>query len=397
MRKINKCMVVLGLLSVPLVSRAQMADDLRGLNGVLDNLYETMMPMCSQLIGVASAIGGFAALFYIAARVWRHFANAEAIDFYPLLRPFAIGFCILNFPLVLGLINGIMKPTVTGTANMMEGSNRAIEELLRQKELALQGTELWQMYVGGNNSGDKEKWYKYTYDEDISEEGWMESIGNDIRFAMEKYAYNFRNSVKEWLSEILRILFEAAALCINTLRTFQLVVLAILGPLVFAIAIFDGFQHTLTVWIARYINIFLWLPVANIFGSIIGKIQEEMLRLDLQQIGSDGYTTLFSPTDAGYLIFMIIAIVGYTTVPSVANYIVHAAGGSALQSKVSGIPGSGVAAAGAIATGGVGAALAAGSMVSDKMGDAAGQMNQNMASHGSSSPYMSDKLNGNSK
>ena len=39
-------------------------------------------------------------------------------------------------------------------------------------------------------------------------------------------------------------LFEAAALCINTIRTFYLIVLAILGPLVFGIAVFDGFQHT---------------------------------------------------------------------------------------------------------------------------------------------------------
>ena len=51
-------------------------------------------------------------------------------------------------------------------------------------------------------------------------------------------------------------------LCINTLRTFSLIVLAILGPLVFGLAVFDGFGHTLTVWLARYINVFLWLPVA---------------------------------------------------------------------------------------------------------------------------------------
>lgn len=38
--------------------------------------------------------------------------------------------------------------------------------------------------------------------------------------------------------------------------TFYMIVLAILGPLVFGIAVFDGFQHTLTVWIARYLNIF---------------------------------------------------------------------------------------------------------------------------------------------
>jgi len=147
-----------------------------------------------------------------------------------------------------------------------------------------------------------------------------------------KQAYAFRNSVKQWMSEILHILYEAAALCINTLRTFYLIVLAILGPLVFGFSVFDGFQHSLTIWIARYISVFLWLPVANIFGSIIGKIQENMLRIDIEQVNRYG-ETFFSATDTAYLIFMVIAIVGYFTVPSVANYIVNAGGSNALLLK----------------------------------------------------------------
>jgi conjugative transposon TraJ protein len=150
---------------------------------------------------------------------------------------------------------------------------------------------------------------------------------------MEKASYNFKNSVKQWMSEVLRVLFEAASLCIDTLRTFQLVVLSVLGPLVFGLAVFDGFQHTLSAWLARYINIYLWLPVANIFGAIIGKIQQQMLKLDIVQVNQSG-DTFFSDTDMGYLIFMIIGIIGYVTVPSVANYIVHAGGGDALGQQV---------------------------------------------------------------
>ncbi len=73
--------------------------------------------------------------------------------------------------------------------------------------------------------------------------------------------------------------------------------------------------------------------MANIFGSIIGKIQEKMLMVDISQINQTG-DTFFSRTDVAYLVFMIIGIVGYFTVPSVANYIVHAAGGGALGQKI---------------------------------------------------------------
>ncbi|HEU4472440.1 MAG TPA: conjugative transposon protein TraJ, partial [Flavisolibacter sp.] len=118
-----------------------LADEMSSLHSLLDQLYDEMIPLCSNLIGVSQGIAGFAALWYIASRVWRHLANAEPIDFYPLFRPFVIGFCIMLFPLVLAMINGIMKPTVTATGAMVESSNKAIEELLRQKEEAIKTTD----------------------------------------------------------------------------------------------------------------------------------------------------------------------------------------------------------------------------------------------------------------
>lgn len=382
---------------LPFTIQAQgVADDMNSLHSVLDQLYDEMMPLCSNLLGVGQGIAGFAAIWYIASRVWRHIASAEPIDFYPLLRPFVIGFCIMIFPSVLDMINGVMRPTVTATASMVEGSNKAIELLLQKKEEAIKSTDAWQMYVGEDGSGDRDRWYKYTHDDaDPAGEGTFEGIGNDIKFAMSKASFNFRNSVKEWMSEVLRVLFEAASLCIDTLRTFQLVVLSILGPLVFGIAVFDGFQHTLTVWLARYINIYLWLPVANIFGSIIGKIQENMLKIDIAQVNNYG-DTFFSRTDIAYLVFMIIGIVGYFTVPSVANYIVHAGGGGALGQKVTNILSNSANSAVNTASAGVG-------MVGDAMGNAAGRMSQSMQESSNQGPYfkdkegyMGDKLKGNS-
>src|SRR5476651_1890295 len=326
-------------ISFPLFSRADgLATDIQGLQGTLNGVYNDMLPMCSQLIGVGRAIAGFGALWYIGSRVWRQLACAEPIDFYPLMRPFALGLAILLFPTVIAVINGIMQPTVSATGGMVQNSDNAIAALLKAKEAAVEKTNTWQMYVGTDGDGDRDKWYKYTHpdDQDGSKEGMLAGVGNDMKFAMSKASYNFRNSIKEWMSEILQVLYEAAALCINTIRTFQLIVLAILGPLVFGIAVFDGFQHTLTVWMARYINVFLWLPVANIFGSIIGKVQQNMLTLDISQIQSSG-DTFFSSSDTAYLIFLLIGIVGYFTVPSVAGYIINPGGGNGLLSKVNSV------------------------------------------------------------
>ena len=323
-------------LACPALCRAEgLADDIHGLQATLDQVYEDMLPMFSNLIGVARAIAGFGALWFIGARVWRHLANAEPVDFYPLLRPFALGICIMLFPAVIGVINGIMKPTVSATGAMVKNSDAAIARLLQAKADAVKQTDAWQMYEGEDGKGDQEKWYQYTHpeDDDGQDDGLLSGIGNSMKFAMAKASYSFRNSIKQWMSEVLQVLYEAAALCINTIRTFYLIVLAILGPLVFGIAVFDGFQHTLNVWLAKYINVFLWLPVGNIFGAIIGKVQENMLRLDISQVQNTG-DTFFSSTDTAYLVFLIIGIVGYFTVPSVAGYIVHAGGSNGLLHKI---------------------------------------------------------------
>jgi conjugative transposon TraJ protein len=327
------------LLLLPHLSQAQdITSSLKGMQPVLDNVYNQMIPMCSNLIDAARGIAGFAALWYIASRVWRQIAQAEPLDFYPLLRPFALGMAIMLFPMVISLMNGIMQPIVSATGAMVTNSDNSIALLLKQKQDAIKHSSSYQMYVGDDGNGDRQKWYQYTHPDDPNDqnEGTFSSLGNDVKFWMDKNMYNFKNNIKQWMSEILQVLYAAAILCINTLRTFYLIVLAILGPLVFGFAVFDGLQHSLQQWVARYINIFLWLPIANIFGSIIGQVQQQMIKLDISQIQSAG-DTFFSPTDTCYLIFLCIGIVGYFSVPSVANYVIHAHGGNGLLNKVTSV------------------------------------------------------------
>ncbi|MET4546288.1 conjugative transposon TraJ protein [Pedobacter africanus] len=378
-------LAVLAML-LPSVLMAQgVAGSINGLQPVLDNVYSDMLPLCGKLIGVARGLAGFGALWYIASRVWRNIASAEPVDFYPLLRPFALGLAIVLFPMVISVMNGVLQPVVSATGSMVKNSDAAIVALLKQKAAAVKNSKQWQMYVGESGSGDSNKWYRYTHpkDPDRESEGVFEGVGNDIKFWLDKSSYNFRNNIKQWMSEVLQVLFAAAALCINTIRTFYLIVLAILGPLVFGFAVFDGFQHTLTVWIARYVNIFMWLPVANIFGSILGQIQQNMLKIDISQIGQAG-DTFFSASDSAYLVFMVIGIVGYFTVPNVANYIVHAGGGNAMLQKVNSLVVGG-------ASTGMSAAQGAAGMIVDRFDNARSNLSQGMA-EASGNDYFKDKL-----
>ncbi|WP_259070367.1 conjugative transposon protein TraJ [Mucilaginibacter sp. X4EP1] len=391
--------VLLLLLQLPLLSRADgLADDLQGMQPVLDNVYNQMIPLCSQLIGAAQGIAGFAALWYIGSRVWGQIARAEPLDFYPLLRPFALGMAIMLFPAVISLMNGVLQPVVGATGAMVQNSNTAIAQLLAQKEAAEKQTNAYQMYIGDSGNGNEDKWYKYSHPDDPNGNGnsGFSGIGSDIQFWMAKQSYAFRNSIKQWLSEVLEVVYAAASLCINTIRTFFLIVLAILGPLVFGLSVFDGFQHSLHQWLARYINIFLWLPIANIFGSIIGQVQQNMLKLDIAQIQNQG-DTFFSSTDTAYCIFLLIGIVGYFSVPTVANFVVHAHGGNGMLQRINSMTAGAATTVVSSSIAGAAALGERGEQARSNILNAPSDFIKGWHSAGSGNTYQQDKLKGDSK
>jgi conjugative transposon TraJ protein len=150
---------------------------------------------------------------------------------------------------------------------------------------------------------------------------------------------------------LLEILFQAASLVIDTIRTFFLIVLAILGPIAFAISVWDGFQSTMTQWITRYVSVYLWLPVSDLFSTILAKIQVLMLQNDISQLQNNPNYSI-DASNTVYIIFLIIGIIGYFTIPTVAGWIIQAGGMGNYGRNVSNT----ASKAGSIAGGAVGAA-----------------------------------------
>jgi conjugative transposon TraJ protein len=238
---------------------------------------------------------------------------------YPLLRPFALGICIMFFPtLVLGSINAILSPVVQGTHGILENQVLDLNDLqskkdLLEREAMLRNPET--AYLVSNEEFDKK----------LEALGWSPSDLVTISgMYMERQGYKFEQTVKNWFRKLLEVLFQAAALVVDTIRTFFLIVLSILGPIAFAISVWDGFQSTLTQWLTRYISVYLWLPVADLFSSMLAKIQSLIVERDIEMLSDP--TFIPDTSNTVYTIFMIIGIVGYFTIPTVTGWIIQAGG-----------------------------------------------------------------------
>ena len=82
------------------------------LHQILQNLYTDMMPLCSQMTGVAKGLAGLGALFYVAYRVWQSLARAEPWMSFP-FSVACVGVMYHVFPtIVLGTLNSVMSPIV---------------------------------------------------------------------------------------------------------------------------------------------------------------------------------------------------------------------------------------------------------------------------------------------
>lgn len=317
-----------------------LAIDFTNLHTVLEGLYDEMMPLCEDMLDVGKGLAGLGALFYVASRVWQSLARAEPIDVYPLLRPFAIGVCILLFPtLVLGTLNEGLGLIVQGTHTMVEEQTLDMERYRAQKD-ELEREAMMRSPETAFLVSDEE------FDRQLDELGWTPGdMATRLGMYVEVGMFNMEKKIRDAFRSLLELLFAAASLLIDTVRTFFLVVLSILGPLAFAFSVWDGFQSTLTQWFARYISVYLWLPVSDLFSCMLAKIQVLMLQNDIAELQSNPEYSIDN-SNSVYIVFMLIGIIGYFTVPTVANWIVQAGGAGNYSRNInrSAIKGGGLAA-----------------------------------------------------
>jgi conjugative transposon TraJ protein len=254
------------------------------LHELLRSLYDDMMPLAGDMAAVAKGLAGLGALFYVALKVWQALSRAEPIDMFPLLRPFALGLCIMFFPtIVLGTINAVLSPVVVGTHQILEDQVLDLNKLQQQKD-QLEYEAMVRNPETAYMVSDEE------FDKKLDELGWSPSdIGTMAGMYMDRQAYKIEKAIKDWFRNLLEILFQAAALVIDTIRTFFLIVLSILGPIAFAISVWDGFQSTLTQWLTRYVSVYLWLPVSDLFSSMLARIQSLILERDIAMLADPTY------------------------------------------------------------------------------------------------------------
>ncbi|MFV0538096.1 MAG: hypothetical protein ACK5M3_12105, partial [Dysgonomonas sp.] len=70
---------------------------------------------------------------------------------------------------------------------------------------------------------------------------------------------------------------------------------------------------------------YLWLPVSDLFSTVLARLQSLMLQADIDRMQADPNFSLDN-SDVIYIVFLVIGIIGYFTIPTVAGWIISAGG-----------------------------------------------------------------------
>ena len=329
--------------------------EMNAMDTMLASLYDDTISQVSAFVNLGRAIGGLGALVFIASRVWGHQARAEPIDVYPLLRPFLIGLCIILFPQLCSTLRGITLAISHSTDSIRNDQTAKIEDLQKQK-VDLLAKQPGNQYFVTNEAYEQRL-------QDLAGPTGLGGIGDRLSLSFDKMSYDVNQSFREWMKNMLELFHVAARLLLSVLATFLLIVLSMLGPLSWGIAIIPGFGGGIQKWLGHFITISLWIPVANVFGFIMATFQVRMLQGDVDRIQSGAGV---DSADFGYLVFLCIAIAGYLLVPFVTDMLIAASGAGGAASAFMG------AATGVAATAGAGAGAAGRGAMSGVAGGAQG-------------------------
>jgi conjugative transposon TraJ protein len=265
------------------------------------------------LVDMARAIGGIAAFLYISKRIYEQLIADNPVSLLPLLRPFAL---VLVITFWGPFVNLLLVPT-KGLTNLSEAvyadKKHIVKQKLEEKQQAILSTDLPLFYE--NQEKEAALW-----DKGIN---LLLTTYNIISGRALQNQINF--FIMDAIRQILESLFEVLVYLVAFLRTVFCILLVIFGPLVFALSIFDGFQDNYLQWIARFINVNLYLPIALLILSLVQEILIFVLDAEIAQITA---MTIYRPQlfYVSSLVVPVCGIIGMAMVPKIASWIVQASG-----------------------------------------------------------------------
>lgn len=124
------------------------------------------------------------------------------------------------------------------------------------------------------------------------------------------------------LSWVITLIVRIVRYILMAVSSVYLIILGIVGPFSFALALMPGFTGNIRTWVARYIQISFWVPLAAIVDFVNFRMREMMMAFFWT---STDVWKFAAPTHL--ILLEVVTLICLLAVPSMSSWVISGSGG----------------------------------------------------------------------
>ena len=272
----------------------------------------------SALTGVATSVAAACCAISLIG-IGSQYLKGMQFDWWNFIRPILVFILVCNFStLVLGPIRGIAGVYNVRMAEAVGASTEEFKALFRE-----QAEQMCHQEFGddGNSETFEAK------EDDGSAVRFLKSVGNKLTKSFFKINEKMNLGAATILSGVMFFFLNMSVSVMVIIANLYLIIMALIGPLTFALAILTAYPGGIKLWVERYLQYTFWQPLLY----TVMYIGTQIMILGNQNTSWGGFWAWC---------FMCIAI--FTVIkqiPGIASLIIESMGTEALANQLSGLGG----------------------------------------------------------
>lgn len=286
-----------------------------GMTATLSEFRSTVLYSSGKL-GAVTSVGISLAAFCVCVSmisIIRDYLGKSEFHWWHFLRPLIIFLLVCNFgtlvvrPLdaICGVYNGRLSSAVGGSMDEFQRTFREVSE-----SVAREADRMFQ---------DR------TEEIAMSDKSWFQKKVETVALSVRKWVSKQTGAVTVTLATVVLglvfIIFKIMCAVMVIMASLYLVIMALVGPFTFALSILPAYRNGIKLWVERYIQYSLWIPLTHICCYLC----TALARIDIGVTLGDG--TLNGVNNIGYcftsLLLLVLSFKMIRQVPGVASYIIE--------------------------------------------------------------------------
>ena len=272
----------------------------------------------SALTGVATSVAAACCAISLIG-IGSQYLKGMQFDWWNFIRPILVFILVCNFStLVLGPIRGIAGVYNVRMAEAVGASTEEFKALFREQAELMCHQEFGD---DGNSETFEAK------EDDGSAIRFLKSVGNKLTKSFFKINEKMNLGAATILSGVMFFFLNMSVSVMVIIANLYLIIMALIGPLTFALAILTTYPGGIKLWVERYLQYTFWQPLLY----TVMYIGTQIMILGNQNTSWGGFWAWC---------FMCIAI--FTVIkqiPGIASLIIESMGTEALANQLSGLGG----------------------------------------------------------